>query len=162
MEDILAALEVAADPVEGILEEVPGRPGEVRLDEEEHGPRLAQSAPGGSPRAECSDKCCSRHPHIRVSCAVEWAGACISNKLKPSRSLGKTHNVANGEGRSLFNNSSVPVLAVETQGSDIFVTLERLGEISLTTNKKEHCDWLVAQVAMKVESSLGRRGDGVC
>lgn len=75
VEGIPAALGVVADPVEDILVEEEGlvRPEEARLGEEGHGLRLAQSAQGESPRAGCSDKCCSRHPCIHVSCEVEWA-----------------------------------------------------------------------------------------
>ena len=74
---------------------------------------------------------------------------------------GSTHNVAKSEGRSLQDNGSIPVLAVETQRPDVFIALERLGEIGLTANKEEHCGWLMAQVAIEMGSRLGRKGAGV-
>lgn len=74
---------------------------------------------------------------------------------------GSTHNVANSEGRSLQDNGSIPVLTVETQRLDVFVALEGLGEIGLTTNEEEHCGRLMAQVAIEIGSRLGRKGAGV-
>lgn len=68
-----------------------------------------------------------------------------------------THNVANGESRSLQDNGSVPVLAVETQGSDVFIALEGLGEVGLATHEEEHCGWLMAQVAIESDRVSGAR-----